>query len=78
MKSKHFSRIISETTPTAIQRRKMVKDYLDDLDKKAKKECQHPEHNFPTLIYIPGGQSHTHVCPDCGNEITVIVPIEEL
>jgi hypothetical protein len=78
MKSKHFARIISENTPTAIQRRKMVKDYLDGLDKKdaeTKKACQHTEHNFPTLLYIPSGQSHTHICPGCGNEITLTTPI---
>lgn len=72
MKSKHFSRILSETPD---ETRKMVKNYLDDLDKNVKKECQHPEHNFPTHLYIPAGETHTHVCPNCGNEITVTTPI---
>lgn len=75
MKSKNFARIIAETSEESVKRRKLVKDYLDKKDAETKKACQHPEHNFPTHIYIPGGQSHTHVCPDCGNEITATAPI---
>lgn len=33
--------------------------------------CDHPEHNFPMMLYIPPGQSYTHVCPHCGYRITV-------
>ncbi|HET8688953.1 MAG TPA: hypothetical protein VFM18_20275 [Methanosarcina sp.] len=33
--------------------------------------CNHPEHNFPMMFYIPPGQSYTHVCPNCGYRITI-------
>ena len=72
MKSKNFASIIAETP---VETRKLVKDYLDGLDKEAEKACQHPEHNLPTHLYIPVGQSHTHVCPGCGNEIIATISI---
>ncbi|QDH83526.1 hypothetical protein [Achromobacter phage Motura] len=30
--------------------------------------CTHPEHNFPTHLYIPPGQGYRHVCPGCKRE----------
>jgi hypothetical protein len=33
--------------------------------------CNHPEHEFPTLLFIPAGSSHTHTCPHCGQSATV-------
>ena len=74
MKSKNYHRIIKETTPEIRQK---VKDFMDKKDLDVK-ECNHPEHNFPILLYIPGGQTHTHVCPNCGNEITVMASIVSL
>ena len=38
------------------------------------KKCNHPDHEFPKMICIPKGKGYTHVCPACGNEITVIQP----
>lgn len=35
-----------------------------------KKPCMNPEHDFPSMIYIPPGESFTHTCPGCGNKIT--------
>lgn len=75
MISKKFNKIISETSPEIRQK---VKDWMDDKDMQVKKTCQHPEHNFPTHLYIPAGETHTHVCPNCGNEITVTTPIVTL
>lgn len=40
--------------------------------------CKHPEHNFPTGLYIKPGESYTHVCPACGKEETVTMPKVEL
>ena len=34
--------------------------------------CRHPQHNVPMLLYIPPGCGYRHVCPGCGNVITVI------
>lgn len=34
--------------------------------------CTHPEHNFPTHLYIPLGMGYRHVCPGCGKTQTVI------
>lgn len=34
--------------------------------------CTHPEHNFPTHLYIPLGMGYKHVCPGCGKIHTVI------
>lgn len=34
--------------------------------------CTHPEHNFPTHLYIPLGMGYKHVCPGCGKVQTVI------
>lgn len=42
---------------------------------KIKEPCRSLEHNFPSHLYIPPGQSHTHTCPGCGNQITVTQPI---
>ena len=30
--------------------------------------CNHPEHDFPTHLYIPPGKGYRHVCPNCGKE----------
>ena len=38
------------------------------------KPCYHRSHNFPTMIYIPPGQSFTHTCPGCGQKQTVHSP----
>jgi len=32
--------------------------------------CNHPGHNFPTMLYIPPGKSVTHTCPGCGHVTT--------
>lgn len=34
--------------------------------------CQHPQHNVPMHLYIPTGHGYRHVCPGCGNVITVV------
>lgn len=47
---------------------------MDELPKDWKL-CLNPGHNFPTHLYIPPGQSYTHVCPGCGAKITVTQPI---
>lgn len=39
------------------------------------KICLNPAHNFPSMLYIPAGQSHTHTCPGCGKSQTVISPM---
>jgi len=28
--------------------------------------CVHPEHQPPSLLYIPPGKIYRHVCPACG------------
>lgn len=33
--------------------------------------CNHPEHDFPTMLHIPVGQIYVHTCPGCGNKIRV-------
>jgi hypothetical protein len=38
------------------------------------KTCMSPSHNFPNMLYIPPGESHTHKCPACGMETTVRSP----
>lgn len=35
--------------------------------------CTHPDHNFPTHLYIPPGMGYRHICPGCGKIQTVIV-----
>ncbi len=35
------------------------------------KPCTSPQHNFPSMLYIPAGSSFTHVCPNCGYTVTV-------
>ena len=30
--------------------------------------CTHPQHRFPTMLYIPPGKGYRHVCPGCGKE----------
>lgn len=35
------------------------------------KECMHPNHKPPGLIVIPAGQTHTHICPACGQKTTM-------
>lgn len=39
------------------------------------KPCLNPSHNFPTHLYIEPGQTYKHVCPGCGNEISVTAPM---
>jgi len=34
----------------------------------AQKTCNHPNHSFPTMLYIPPGQGYRHICPSCGRE----------
>ena len=36
------------------------------------KLCNHPDHGFPSHLYIPFGKGYRHVCPSCGNVTTVI------
>ena len=31
-------------------------------------QCNHPSHNPPNMLYIPGGKTYTHVCPSCVQE----------
>lgn len=33
--------------------------------------CLHPEHDFPMMLYVPGGKIVTHICPGCGHKTTV-------
>lgn len=37
--------------------------------------CTHPDHTFPTHLYIPPGKGYTHVCPNCGASQTVHNPM---
>ena len=34
------------------------------------KPCFHPEHDFPSHVYIAPGQTYKHVCPGCGTVIS--------
>lgn len=36
-----------------------------------KMPCLDPNHNAPTLIYIPPGNVLEHVCPSCGWETRI-------
>ncbi len=38
---------------------------------KINRPCMNPSHNFPGLLYIPHGESHTHKCPGCGKVTTL-------
>jgi hypothetical protein len=38
------------------------------------KQCASPEHNPPMHLYIPPGESYTHVCPACGKETVLKSP----
>jgi rRNA maturation endonuclease Nob1 len=38
------------------------------------KICRHPEHDFPTHMCIPSGESYTHKCPICGVTTTISSP----
>jgi hypothetical protein len=37
--------------------------------------CTHPEHNPPTNYYYQPGIEYTYVCPACGQESKISVPI---
>lgn len=39
-----------------------------------RKVCNHPDHSFPHYVRIPKGKGYTHICPGCGNRITIISP----
>jgi hypothetical protein len=43
-----------------------------------RKRCQDPEHDFPTMVYIPPGRGYRHVCPTCERSIVVIGRSEDL
>ncbi len=30
--------------------------------------CLHPEHKFPSMMYVPPGKTYEHVCPGCGTK----------
>ena len=49
------------------------KEGFFDLPKE--KTCRHPQHNFPSHLYIPPGKGYRHKCPACGNVIEVIQPL---
>lgn len=36
--------------------------------------CINFEHNPPTHLYIPPGQTYRHVCPGCGQETVIRAP----
>lgn len=36
-----------------------------------KHPCLNPEHNPPTHLYIPPGQTYEHICPGCGKKTTM-------
>jgi hypothetical protein len=36
--------------------------------------CQHPEHNFPSMIVLDPGVWE-HECPGCGKKVHVFVPL---
>lgn len=42
---------------------------------KVKPICIHPEHNPPTGYYYHPGIEYTYVCPACGQETKISVPI---
>jgi hypothetical protein len=31
------------------------------------KACTHPEHNPPSMLYVPYGKVYIHECPQCGS-----------
>ena len=33
--------------------------------------CRCPEHNPPMLLYIPPGETRTHICPSCGKKFVM-------
>jgi hypothetical protein len=36
------------------------------------RRCISSEHNFPSMLYVPGGMKYVHYCPSCGQKTTVI------
>ena len=36
------------------------------------KFCKHPEHHFPSMMYIPPGETVEHTCPACGKKCKVV------
>lgn len=38
---------------------------------KYKRPCACPQHNPPTMLYVPYGQVYKHICPSCG-EVTIL------
>lgn len=36
--------------------------------------CRDPEHNPPTMMYVPPGTTYTHRCPSCGKESVIKSP----
>lgn len=52
-----------------------LNDNIDKIMKEIEnKQCMSPEHNPPTHLYIPPGESYTHVCPACGKETVLRSP----
>lgn len=54
---------------------KMEKDNSGFFDLPISKTCNHPEHKFPSHLWIPFGKGYKHICPSCGNKIIVRNPI---
>jgi len=36
-----------------------------------KMPCQSPQHNPPSMIVIPPGQTLVHICPSCGYKFEI-------
>lgn len=50
---------------------KTQQDLMDWYNSADKGRCTSPAHDFPNMLVVPAGTSHTHTCPHCGNKITV-------
>lgn len=36
------------------------------------KPCTSPSHDFPSMLYVPPGETVVHTCPSCGQESKVV------
>ena len=44
------------------------------MNTKKKNTCNHPEHDFPSMLYVHEGDTTIWVCPKCGQKSTHIGP----
>lgn len=41
------------------------------FDLPVQQTCRHPEHEPPSMLYIPPGKGYRHVCPGCGKTVNL-------